>query len=471
MRAFSVLFSIFFTVSILLTACGKDDKDPDVTPEENKINTWIYTIMDEHYLWYSDMPAKKSLDFTKDPEDFFGALLSNEDGVMHNGSHMYFSYIKEKTTTKSIPEESPTYGFEFVIYNTDNNAYYAQILYVIPNSPADKAGLKRGDWITSIGESEQKITDYSVLESGDAVRFNVRNRKNNAWVQSRSVNVDAAVTMEINPFIKDTVIRTDGKTIGYLAYTHFASGPNNNADKAYDNQMKELFARFKTEQVDEFVLDLRYNGGGLVSSARLLTSLLVKSEALTPKAQVFCKMVYNDKKTRSSNTDLSFENSQDVIAGNLNLSRLYVLTGEMTASASEAVINTLIPYMPNGKSDIWLIGEKTIGKTVGSNTFGENESYGWILHPIVVRIYNKDGKADYANGFAPDTEINEFVTTNSLYPLGDPDELLFAEAIRRITGNVLKSATVPGTSSFGRPVYSSIDRRGIKGLIVDHDTH
>ena len=93
----------------------------------------------------------------------------------------------------------------------------------------------------------------------------------------------------------------------------------------------------------------------------------------------------------------SCNKNAEIQHANLDLSRIYILTSTSTASASEAVINGLIPYM--GRTNIQLIGDKTIGKNVGSNTFGEKESHDYLLHPITLRIYNADHTADYANGF------------------------------------------------------------------------
>jgi C-terminal processing protease CtpA/Prc len=139
------------------------------------------------------------------------------------------------------------------------------------------------------------------------------------------------------------------------------------------------------------------------------------------------------------------------------------LTGTTTASASEAVINCLIPYI--GRSNITIIGEKTVGKRVGSNVFGSKEKYGWLLHPIVLRIYNAERKADYANGFMPDIEVKELKVGNKLYPFGDTNELLLKEAISCIIGQQeLKSKTlniVEEEELLAKPVFSTTRVRGL----------
>ena len=87
----------------------------------------------------------------------------------------------------------------------------------------------------------------------------------------------------------------------------------------------------------------------------------------------------------------------EVMAGNLNLQRLFVLTGSTTASASELIINSLRSYL-----DVRVIGKQTFGKTVGMTIYNESKKYGWILSPVTFHIYNKDREADYEDGFHPD---------------------------------------------------------------------
>ncbi|MDO4756436.1 MAG: hypothetical protein Q4A54_08840, partial [Parabacteroides sp.] len=119
---------------------------------------------------------------------------------------------------------------------------------------------------------------------------------------------------------------------------------------------------------------------------------------------------------------------------------------------------------------IFLIGEKTLGKRVGSNLFGSEEKYGWLLQPIVLRIYNANREADYANGFMPDKEIDELIVGNTLYPFGDTNELLLKEAIQQITGQVKKkkvSSRMNGDESLCAKPFLKMKR--IKGLIDDYD--
>ena len=173
-------------------------------------------------------------------------------------------------------------------------------------------------------------------------------------------------------------------------------------------------------------MDLRYNGGGLTSSARLLTSLLAPEDAL---GGTFCIFEYNENNKDINKTE-SLLKTSEVLAGNLNLKRLFVLTGNTTASASELVINSLKPYL--GDANVCLIGKQTFGKTVGMTIYDESEKYGWILSPVAFRSYNKDHKADYDDGFVPDVLVDEL--DYDLADFGDMHDPLLSLAVFAITG-------------------------------------
>lgn len=453
-------FAVVWWVALMMMPSCKTDSD-DVDLSDEGTNSWIYEVMTDYYLWYDDIPDKGNLNFSQSPDAFFASLLSDEDGVTYNGGWLTFSQIEEKeTTTKSITA-SDSYGFDFASYKS-GNYYYAWVLYVLPDSPAETAGLKRGDWILAVGSDSPNVTSTSAFYSGGATTLLVADDltvHNNtvSFGNARSVSIEASRAVEDTPFLKDSVYTIAGKNIGYLMYNTFSSGPDNE-DETYNDRLKDIFAGFKAQNVSEFILDLRYNPGGLLTSAQLMTSFLVPSEYL---GDTFCKLEYNDK-LASSNRDLAFLSNSELGNANLDLDRIYILTGNMTASASEAVINCLIPYM--GRDNITLIGRKTVGKRVGSNTFGEDEDYGWLLHPIILRIYNANSDADYANGFSPDVEVNELVVGNELLPFGDTDELLLGEAIAQITGQT-SSYSLKAASSDAVSLVPALGRKKVKGLI------
>lgn len=452
--------AILILISAVLTFGCSDDKKIDIDPTDKTVNEWIYETMAGWYLWEDELPA--SPDYSLSPDKFFSSLLSDKDGVIFNKKHLYFSTIEKKDSQTKTISESDSYGFEFASFATQDGKYYAWVLYVVPGSAADKAGLKRGDWIVAKNSTTPNITSIDDYKSGSATKLTLAKYMGNGVFQYlKEVEIGASQVLTFSPLLKDSVYSIDGRKIGYLLYDSFTKGPDNK-DDSYNKEMEKIFQNFKSSNVNEFVLDLRYNGGGLVDCAQLLSSYLAPMDAL---GKTFCKLEYNSKHT-SSNKTLSFLSISKLGNANLNLKRIAVLVGSTTASASEAVINCLSPYV--GRSNIRIIGEKTIGKTVGSNTFGEKENYDWLIHPITLRIYNSDGKADYADGFTPDVELRELVAGNTLYPFGDTNEMLLKEALAWINGKSTKShmATKAESSNLTFVGFSFESRRG-QGLIVE----
>lgn len=427
--------------ALSFASCQKDDNGIPDNPTENDVNKWIEGTMRDNYLWYQDMPEQGSLDFNANPEKFFAGLLSDKDGKDLSGSHHYFSYLEKAAVTKAISNDNDSYGFDFATSNLKNgsNTYKtAVVIYVLKNSPAEEAGLKRGDWILGVNGQEGTITNYNQLRNGGSVTFQLARQdgQTDMLIPTHKATIAASRSVQDNPFIKDSIYTYGSKRIGYLMYNHFVSGPDGFKDTAYDEYMRQLFARFKSQGVNEFVLDLRYNGGGQTTCAQLLASLLAPQSIL---GKTFCQYTYNDKNEKN-NSSSPFLNTQQVLAGNLDLKRLFVLTGQTTASASELVINSLIPYP---EVNTRLIGQQTLGKTVGMNVYDESDTYGWILSPVSFRIYNANHEANYANGFAPNVAINEFA--QPLLDLGEVNEPLLSEAIAEITGqrSSLRSTATP----------------------------
>jgi C-terminal processing protease CtpA/Prc len=244
-------------------------------------------------------------------------------------------------------------------------------------------------------------------------------------------------------------------------YCAFSSGPNDNSDETYNEELKNVFKKFKSKNVTELILDLRYNGGGLMSCAQLLGSMIAPSSAL---GKTFCKYSYSDKMTKSNKT-INFLESSKISAYNLNLKRMVIITGSGTASASEAIINCLSAYVD--RSNIYLVGQKTIGKPMGTVSYGEDKGYGWIINPVCFKIYNKDDVSDYDDGFTPDIKISELDKNIGLLPLGSSDDPLIKEGINWITGNssTQSKSSQPDGLSFEGYIFSDTQA---KELIIDY---
>jgi C-terminal processing protease CtpA/Prc len=301
-------------------------------------------------------------------------------------------------------------------------------------SPAEKAGLKRGDIILTINGIQINGTNFSsLIANNETATFGLGEFKNGTYVLSGKTITATKGVVQNNPIQFSKIIEKGNKKIGYLVYTQFL--------ETFDDQLKQVFGQFKTAGVNELVLDLRTNGGGRISSADLISSLVVKNLNTN-------NVIHQDEwnatikaKYPSVATPTKFSNQ----ANNLNLSRLVVLTSSSTASASELVINSLRPYM-----DVVIVGQNTYGKNVGSITLKDESSparWSWGMQPIVLRTVNSKGESAYGTktGFTPD-----YLVSDNIYPFkpwGDESETLLKKALEVITG-VITPAEASANRSF-----------------------
>ena len=437
-------YFFFLFICLFLYACSDENNEPGGGGgDEDRPETlaWIEDTMRKHYLWNEKIKKAGELDYTADPETFFTSLLyKNEDGKTGaNGIHHYYSYIEKATvTTRGFINEDYTYGFEFttVAFNVQGSTTKfigALILYLLPGTPAEEAGLKRGDWI--IGIDNKSITTQEDIRSlfgstEKTLTIAQWDSKTNGFINSRHVYIENATSADYNPILTSEVIQRSGKQVGYLVYDRFTKGIDN-SNAVFDDQLRTLSSGLFSG-VNEFILDLRYNNGGLLSSVQLLCAILGPGNILSAKRLGYLQ--YNDGSTENFTASRSHLGSS---GKNLNLQRLFVLVSSTSASASEAVINLLDPFM-----EVIVIGEQTEGKNVASESFTSDDKI-WEMHPITSKIFNSADKSDYSNGWIPDVnkgdtfdydENGNIISVADIYDLGNPNERLLKTALEIIDG-------------------------------------
>ena len=434
-----------FASAIVFCGCQKDDDlNPpsgtgDNTDNANSnliINNWIDGIMREKYLWYNDIPDRNRLNYGNTPTQFFKSLLSEQERGEKAG---YYSTIEKNTTSaRSINSVTLSYGMEYTLYRLPNTQYYvARILYVLPNSPATEAGIKRGDWIIASNGTPITADNYNqLLSSGTQAVLStmIYNETTDEFIEGDNIQIAAARSVENNPIFLDTVYSHGTEKIGYLVYNNFITGKNGYNDKGYLTEMVKCFERFKAQNVNRFILDLRYNGGGYIDCSQWLGTELAPASALD---KTFAYTLANDKQSKRKEI-LSF--IAQAKSGNLDLPDLYVLTSSLTASASETVINSLRAYM-----NVTIIGTQTEGKNVGGTIY-ENTQLGYTITPITFKVYNALDKSDFNNGFVPEHIVDEAGSMEQFYDLGDTREKLLSKAILLITGTENTSVNVKSSA-------------------------
>lgn len=427
----SSLISRFLVLSLFVLALWscqeEEDTIPSVDPTSNAAtNRWILDLMSEVYYWLDDLGTP--IDETSDPEDYFEALLNRPTDRF---SVIYPDYEVLINALSGISLEA---GYEFILFKesaTSDNVI-AEISYIKNNSPASAAGLKRGDVIQKINGTQMTVANYrDILGQTDQqhtisyIRFN---EEANGFVAQPDLSL-TPIQLSENPNFLDSIYTIGNQKIGYVVYHFFAPG-SGEGNTSYDDEMDAIFANFKANDIDHLIVDFRYNSGGYVSSAVNLASLIGPGVS---QSQVFSKTRYNalvmQEVPELRNQQTSFKTKTQNLGNTLIGSKVYILTSNRTASASELIINGLKPYM-----DIFLIGDQTTGKNVGSIAFEDEKNtqnkYG--LLPIVSQSFNSLDQSDYSTGFTPNITLKE--SSERLRPLGDVNELLLRTAISEITG-------------------------------------
>ena len=424
--------TILFIVLLLIFSCKKDQDDGfDIAVNENlEIEDFIYKTMNVFYYWQEDVTNLADTKFNNDkqyvnflqsfdsPFDLFDNLMHQEDRF----SHITDDYVSFTKQLQSISlSNGMHYGLNLVSELEDSVIGYVR--YVISGSDADVKGIKRGDIFTHVNQVPLTLNNYRELLFSNTARYSI-----SLAVLENQEFKPTGVTITLNNseqeekelFLSKTILH-EGKKVGYLVYNGF--------NDLQDDDLLNVFNTFATEQIEELVVDLRYNPGGSVASSQLFAGLIAGEHA----EKEFGRLEFNTK--------LENENSSiEIINSNiqLGLSRVFFITTQNSASASEMLINGLKPYINTIQ-----IGGVTVGKNVGSSAIYDfidsegtiNPNHSWMLLPIMFKIYNSQGVSDYANGLVPDISLPEELGDFGV--LGDTDEPLLQKALGVISGKVL----------------------------------
>jgi hypothetical protein len=397
------------------------------------INTWIHENMSAYYLWPDKMPALAKTNTSSNPMDYFYSILYEYKTTDR------FSWIDSSSANliNQLNGINTVLGIRVSAFYTDDTKVNVALViaYVLKGSPAEKNGLKRGDIILSVDDKTVTSSNYSTALQNQTLKLGLGAYNNKVFSSTGKTVTVTKVELQTNPILQDTVINWAGKKVGYFAYLQFLS--------SFDDSLRAVFGRFRDKGVNELVIDLRYNGGGYVSSSDLLTNLMVKDLA-SKVDKVMNKRLYNDAYTKevikqygASALVTNFKMESSNIG---SLSRVFFLTSTGTASASELIINNLKPFM-----NVILIGEHTYGKNVGSFTITDNaKRWNYGLQPITFKILNALDQSDYGtvNGFLPDYAVTDDVLPYKL--LGDPTETYLNKALS-IIGPVAYKANAIGS--------------------------
>lgn len=409
----------------MLSACKDGRKrDYNVHSFSAAEKRFVYQLFNEEYLWYDQVPQHIDTSSLSSPQSMVNALRVNPPDQWSFSFTMddYIQFANQETT-----------GFGFA-YDERN----LTIFMVYIDSPA-YGKLKRGDKILKVNGEEanpflimqvahlpQSNTTFRVLRDGNELDITLKPAKYNYKVSL------------------DHILNHNGKKIGYLRYDSFSENSV--------NEIEQHFTHFKNAAIDALVIDLRYNGGGDLTVA---STLLDNITAAHPGERQFF-LDWNDKMQRH-NSEYYFQKTSDQDGNELSMTRIFFLVTPNSASASEAVINALVPYF--GRSNVITIGDYTHGKPVGMQG-REYHKHLYFLINFFVR--NDDEETTQFEGIPPTCSAKDDIT----HAMGDPEETMLQTALyyidhgscppnaqattRRKT--VAKTPTLHSVGMFGNPI-------------------
>jgi hypothetical protein len=356
---------------------------------------FVLDVMRDIYFWNTDLPDTVDLSQFDTPEELLDFLTSFQPLDR-------FSFIDSAEADRQFFDAGEFAGFGFSTrFVADADLRFTR---VFSGSPAAAAGFERGQRILEVdGRTIQQILDDGDFgtvfgpEEVGVVR-NFRIRRTNGTEYAATVT-KAVVT--IDPVPRVTTFDVSGVPVGYIKLASFIGTAEAPLDQA--------FAQFNAAGINDLILDLRYNGGGLVRVAELLGDYL---GGRVSAGEVFSRTLYN-----ADNSNLNSVELFDTLTQSMSLSRLVVITGPGTASASEVVINSMEPSV-----EVTLIGSDTFGKPVGQVGVIFCEK---ILRPTAFETVNSLDQGGYFDGLPVDCPAVDDLN----FAIGTPLEPATAEAL------------------------------------------
>lgn len=430
------LLTSLFILTLALFSC-KDDYDD--FPQNGSVNEFIWKGLNQYYYWLEDSPDLADNRFATNSD--FQTFLNSYSTPVSLFEHLLvdrqtdrFSVIYSDYTALeqalSGTQKNNGVDYELRYKNGSSTEIFGWVRYILPGSDAATKNIQRGDFFYAVNGTSLTVDNYRNLLGADNYTLNLADYDGGNITPNGNAVALTKTAFSENPVHIKKTFTVGTKKIGYLMYNGFFS--------QYESELNNAFVYFATEGVTHLILDLRYNSGGSVSTATRLASMITGQFG----NDIFAKQQWNYKLQAIFDPEDLLNRFTTTLANgtslqSLNLDKLYVLTSERTASASELVINGLKPHI-----NVTQIGDATTGKNVGSITLYDsptfrkenvNPSHKYAMQPIVLKIANKNNFSDYVNGLQPD--VNQLEDLANLGVLGETSDPLLNTALDYVDAN------------------------------------
>ncbi len=383
----------------------------NVCTDVNARKNWTTAMMVNDYFWYRNLNQPNAN--APDVYSHFRSMLYGPAGGANVPGPDRFSYVETQAEYNSFQTGSRAgYGYSLACTAQDVSGRCTEMRArtVEPQGPINATGLQRGEVVVSVNglNAGQVFTDGlagPVGAAGIARTFVIRNAQ--GVVRSATVN---SAEYDVSPVLSSSIFtQPSGQKVGYVMFNTFIESGR--------AQLDAVFAQFAQQNVRDVIVDLRYNGGGLVSVSQYLGSLTGGNRTA---GATFTRLTWNDKNT-ASNQAFNFVAAPNAASG---LTRVFVLAGPGTASASEMFINSLQPFM-----QVVVIGETTFGKNSGFLPIFDGcqtaTTTGYVFSATNFEFQNANGVGDFVNGISATCAVPDDPTRN----FNDPAERRIAAAL------------------------------------------
>ena len=384
---------------------------------------WVAAQMNEWYLFPDTLPAALDPSGFSSVDSYLDALTATARAQRKD---RYFTYLTSVAEENAYYASGATAGLGVRLGFDSSDRLF--VIEAFEGAPALAAGIDRGAQIVAVGTSAATLRNVSdiLASEGDAgldaafggtAPGTTRTLRIADAQGTRTVTV-ASANYEMSPLSTrygSKVIDDGGRKVGYVNLRTFISSA--------DDQLRNAFATFRAQGITQVIVDLRYNGGGLLSTAETFTDLLGANRS-TSDVQAYTTF----RPSKSSENEVRrFGREAQAIAP----TRVAFIGTGSTASASEYVINALLPYL---HGDLALVGTNTYGKPVGQIALDNPSCRDDRLRVIAFALQNAARQGDYYDGLATKVETTCQARDDFTQPLGSTTETSTRVALDWLAG-------------------------------------